>query len=100
MLSSFSESKKRDSRRLRPTPLGRRLPSTPLVSLIVLVFVGLREVSDLVVWTKATDRVETRETVQDRLEEVETEVKELREGLCWSFQVCCDWTCSLTGWVC
>ena len=49
----------------------------PFVSWIVLVFVGVREVSDLVV-------------------EVDTEVKELREGQCWSFQVRCHWTCSPT----
>ena len=39
----------------------------------------------------AADLAETCEILEDRLQEVETEVKELREGLCWSFQVRFVW---------
>ena len=58
-------SKTRDTRMLHPTAL---------VSWIVLDFVGLREVPELV-WTKATDWAETGEVLEERLHEVEAEVK-------------------------
>ena len=64
-------SKTRDTRKLHPTAL---------VSWIVLDFVGLREVSELV-WTKATDRAETGEVLEERLHEVEAQVKESRTGI-------------------
>ena len=70
------------------------LHATPLVSWIVLAFVGLREV--LVVWTKATDLAETGEVLEERLHEVEAEVKDSRVDSCWNFQVRCDLTCVLT----
>ena len=41
------------------------LHPTPLMSWIVLAFVGLREVLDLVVWTKATDLAETGEVLEE-----------------------------------
>ena len=56
VLNRYFSSKTRDSRMLHPTPL---------VSWIVLVFVGLGELSELVVWTKATDRAETSEVLED-----------------------------------
>ena len=55
------------------------------MSWIVLIFVGLRKVSGLVVWLNANDRGEACEILEDRLQEVEIEAKEVREGLCWSF---------------
>ena len=67
---------------------------------------------EIVPWTKATDRAETCEILEDRRHEVETELKELREETCWIFQVRCRWTCPLgllalfivailtVGWVC
>ena len=87
------------------------LHPTALASWIVLAFVGLREVPELV-WTKATDRAETGEVLEERLHSVEAEVKESRTDSCWDFQVRCDLTCTLTllalliittlatGWVC
>ena len=54
------------------------------VSWIVLVFLGLREVSDLLVCTQATDRAETFEVMEERLHKVEAEVKELRVDSCWT----------------
>ena len=72
------------------------LHPTPLVSWIVLAFVGLREVLELVVWTKATDLAETGEVLEERLHEVESEVQESRVVSCWNFQVRCDLTCVLT----
>ena len=47
-------------------------------------------------WTKATDRAETSEVLEERLHEVEAEVQESRVDSCWNFQVCCDLTCTLT----
>ena len=48
------------------------------------------------VWTKATDRAETSEVLEERRHEVEAEVQESRVDSCWSFQVRCDLTCTLT----
>ena len=47
--------------------------TTPIISWIALASVGLREVSEMVVWTKATDRAETCEILEERRHEVETE---------------------------
>ena len=55
----------------------------PFVSWIVLPFVGLREVTELLVCTKTTDRAEASEVLEERLREVEAEVKELRADSCW-----------------
>ena len=41
--------------------------------------------SGLVVWLNANDRGEACGILEDRLQEVEIEAKEVREGLCWSF---------------
>ena len=53
---------------------------SPCVSWIVLA--RLREVSEFLVSTTATDRAETREVLEERLHEVEAEVKELRIDSC------------------
>ena len=55
------------------------LHTTSIVSWIALAFVGLWESSEFVSWATATDRAETCEVLEDRLHEVETELKELRE---------------------
>ena len=57
VLNSHFGSKTRDSRMLH---------TTPFVSWIVLAFVGLRELSELVVWTKAPDRAETCDVLEER----------------------------------
>ena len=83
--SNFASKKTRD----------RRVPhTTPTVSRILLAFVGLREAPESAAWMKAADRAETCEIPEDRLHEVETELKESREEKCWIFQVRCGWTCS------
>ena len=86
VLNSYFGSKTRDSR-MRHT--------TPFVSWIVLAFVGLREVSELVVWTKAP--VETCEVLEERLHEVEAEVV-IRVDSFWNSQVRC--ACCLVQWLC
>ena len=68
---------------------------TPFVSWTVLAFVGPREVSELLVWTKATDPAETCEVLKEILREVEGEVKELRVESCWNFLGRCSLTCTL-----
>ena len=73
----------------------RMLHITSIVSWIALVFVGLRELTEVASWAQATDRVETCEVLEDRLHELEAELKELREESCWIFQFRCSWTCSL-----
>ena len=55
----------------------------------------VREVTELLVCTKATDRAETCEVLEERLHEFETEVKELRADSRWDFQVRCDLTYTL-----
>ena len=64
VLNSFFRSKTRDRRMLHTTPIDLW---------IVVVLVGLREVSEFVSWTKAIDRAETIDILEDRLHEVETE---------------------------
>ena len=83
VLNSFFGSKTRDNRMFQ---------TTSIVSWIAFVCVGLRE---LAVEKKATDRAETCEFLEDKLHEVETELKELREESCWIFQFRCSWTCAL-----
>ena len=46
-------------------------------------------------WTKATERVGTCEVQEERLHEVEPDVKELRVDSCLNFQVRCNLTCTL-----
>ena len=45
--------------------------------------------------TKATDRAETREVLEERVHEVEAEVKEFRADSCWKFQLRYDLTYTL-----
>ena len=86
VLNSYFGSKTRNSRMLH---------TTSIVAWIALAFVGLRELSEFASWAKATDRAETCDVLEDRLQDVETELKELCEELCWIFQLRCSWTCSL-----
>ena len=85
VLNSYSGSKTRDSRMLH---------TNSIVSWLCLCRIeGLGE--DRVIGKKATDRAETCEFLEDKLHEVEAELKEFREESCWIFQFRCSWTCSL-----
>ena len=84
VLNSYFGSKTRDS------PM---LHTTSIVSWIALAFVGLRELTELASWAKATGWAETCEILEDRLQEVEDELKELREESCFQFR--CSWTYTL-----
>ena len=86
VLNSFFGSKTRDNRMLH---------NTSIVSWIAIAFVGLLELSEFASRAKGTDRAEKCEVLKDRLHQVETESKELREQSCWIFQFQCSWTCSL-----
>ena len=72
------------------------LHPSPCVSWFVLAFVGLPEVSELLVCTKATDRAETCEVFEKRLHEVEADLKECSVDSCWNFLVRCDLTCTVS----
>ena len=71
------------------------LHTTSTVSWIALAFVGLREAAESASWAKATDRAETCEFLEDKLHEVEAQLKELREESFWIFQLWCSGTFSL-----
>ena len=57
-------------------------------------FLKLRESTEFASWAKATDRAETCEFLEDKLHEVEADLKELREES-WIFHFQCNWICSL-----